>query len=36
MLRFEETNIVKEKVYVARKPINIWDVNIQNKIIQFD
>ena len=33
MLRFEETKIAKEKVYIARKPINIWDVNIQNKII---
>ena len=30
MLRFGETEIAKEKVCAAKKPINIWDVNIGN------
>ena len=33
MLRSKETKIAKEKVYDVRKPINIWHLNIQNKII---
>ena len=33
MLRFGETKIVKEKFYAAKKPINIWDVNVDNIVI---
>ena len=28
MLRFGETKIAKEKFYAAKKPIEIWDVNV--------
>ena len=30
MLRFGETKITKGKFYVAKVPINIWDVNTDN------
>ena len=30
---FWETKIAKEKMYAAKKAINIWDVNINNIII---
>ena len=33
MLRFGETKIAKEKFYTAKKPINIWDGNIDNVVI---
>ena len=33
MLRFGETKISKEKLYTAKKTINIWDVNIDNIVI---
>ena len=33
MLRFGETKITKEKIYVAKKTINICDVNIDNIVI---
>ena len=33
MLRFGETKVSKEKFYRARKPINIWDVNVDNIVI---
>ena len=33
MLIFGETKIAKEKFYAAIKPINIWDVNIDNIVI---
>ena len=33
MSRFEETKAAKEKNYAAEKPINIWDVNVDNLII---
>ena len=33
MLRFGETKIAKEKFYAAKKPINIWDVNVDNIVI---
>ena len=33
MLRFGETKIVKDKFYAAKKPINTWDVNVDNKVI---
>ena len=28
MLRFGETKVAKEKFCGAKKPINIWDVNV--------
>ena len=33
MLRFGETKIAKDKFYAAKKPINTWDVNVDNKVI---
>ena len=33
MLRFGETKIAKEKFYAAKKPINVWDVNVDNIVI---
>ena len=33
MLRFGETKIAKEKFYAAKKPIKIWDVNVENIVI---
>ena len=33
MLRFGEKKIAKEKFYVAKKPIKIWYVNVDNIII---
>ena len=33
MLRFEETKVAKEKFYAAKKPIEIWDVNVYNIVI---
>ena len=33
MLRFGETKIAKGKFYSAKKPINIWDINVDNKVI---
>ena len=30
MLRFGEAKIAKEKFYAAKKPIEIWDVNVDN------
>ena len=33
MLRFGETNIAKGKFYAAQKPIENWDVNVDNIII---
>ena len=33
MLRFGETKVAKEKFYSAKKPINIWDVNVDNIVI---
>ena len=32
MLRFGETKIAKERSYAAKKPINVWDVNIDNMV----
>ena len=32
MLRFEETKITKEKYYATKKPIKIWDVNVDNTV----
>ena len=33
MLRFGETKIAKEKFYATKKPIKIWDVNVENIVI---
>ena len=33
MLRFGETEITKEKFYASKKPIKIWDVNVDNIVI---
>ena len=30
MLRFGETKVTKEKVYAAKEPLEIWDVNVDN------
>ena len=30
MLRFGEREIAKERFYAAKKPIKIWDVNVDN------
>ena len=33
MLRFGEREIAKKKFYAAKKPINIWDVNVDYIVI---
>ena len=33
MWRFGETKVVKETFFSAKKPINIWDVNVDNIVI---
>ena len=33
MLRFGETKVARETFYGAKKPRNIWDVNVDNIII---
>ena len=33
MMRFEETKVTKEKLYVAKKTRKIWDVNVDNIVI---
>ena len=33
MLRFGETKVTKERFYAAKKPIKIWDVDIDNIVI---
>ena len=33
MLRFGEGEIVKEKFYASKKPIKIWDVNVDDIVI---
>ena len=30
MLRFTETKVTKEKFYAVKKPIKIWNVNVDN------
>ena len=32
-MRFGEKEIAKEKFYAAKKPIKIWDVNVDNIVI---
>ena len=33
MLRFGEIKVSKERFYAAKKPINIWDLNVDNIVI---
>ena len=33
MIRFGEKEIMKEKIYAAKKPIKIWDVNVDNMVV---
>ena len=33
MLRFSKTKVAKETFYGAEKPINSWDVNVDNIVI---
>ena len=33
MVRFREKEIAKEKFYAAKKPIKIWNVNIDNIVV---
>ena len=33
MLRFGKLKITKERFYAAKKPISIWDVNLDNILI---
>ena len=33
MLRSSETKVAKEEIYVAKKTIKIWDVNVDSIII---
>ena len=33
MVRFEDKEIAKEKFYAAKRPIKIWDVNVDNIVI---
>ena len=33
MLRFGEREIAKEKLYASKRPMKIWDVNVDNWVI---
>ena len=33
MLKFGERKVTKEKFYAGKKPIKIWDVNVENIVI---
>ena len=33
MVRLGEKEIAKERFYAAKKPVNIWDVNVDNIVI---
>ena len=33
MARFRDIPIAKEKFYVVKRPIKIWDVNVDNIVI---
>ena len=33
MVRFGETEIAKEKSYASKRPITIWDVNVDNIVM---
>ena len=33
MVRFGNREIAKEKFYAAKRPIKIWDVNVDNIVI---
>ena len=32
-MRFRETKVTKEKCYAAKKPMKIWNVNVDNKYL---
>ena len=33
MIKFEKTEIAKETFYAAKKPLKIWDVNVDNIVV---
>ena len=33
ILRFGETKVAKENFYVTKKPIKIWDVNVDDMVV---
>ena len=33
MLKFGETKVTKEKIHAIKKPIKIWDINVDNIVI---
>ena len=33
MLRFGEETVTKEKIYAAKNPIKVWNVNVNNIVI---
>ena len=33
MVKFEKTEIAKERFYAAKKPITIWNINVDNIVI---
>ena len=33
MLRFGKTKVTKENFHAAKKPIKVWDVNVDNIVI---
>ena len=33
MVKFEKTEIAKERFYAAKKPITIWNSNVDNIVI---
>ena len=33
MVKFVKEEIAKEKFYAAKKPVKIWDVNVDNIVI---
>ena len=32
-MRFRKTKVTKEKIYATKKPIKIWDINVDNIVI---
>ena len=32
-MKFGDTKVTKEKFYAAKKPIKIWDINVDNIVI---
>ena len=33
MLRFGETKVAKKKIFMVKKKINVWDVNVDNVVM---